>query len=404
MWRIAETRSIVLSKIGSGPRSSFFGAALGPSGTGALVRVLSGIGLLGLLGCASGGAKTEERPRPPPLVVVGKVKSQDVEVTVRAPVDLRPLAQADVGAKSIGYLDAVLVERGDRVKQGQALALVRPSDLPDQLAAARGALAQARAAVALARSNHERAERLAPKGVISEQQRDSAANSLATSEATEASALAQMAVLATRLGETRIVSPLDGVVTSRRVDPGALVGPTPGGASIIVSVARVDTLRGFLAFSERNAGGLAVGKLVRVELDALPGRLFEGKVIRVAPGFEPTARTLDAEVQLDNAQGELRPGMYGRATVVLDVHPGRPVVPVEAVRLSGGKRSVFVVKGDRVERRAIQTGVDGELWFEVLSGLQAGETIVTSGLEGLADGSAVRSTSKERPAAPAPAK
>ena len=110
------------------------------------------------------------KPRPPPLVVVSKVETRDVPVEVRAPVDLRPLAQSEVGSKTLGYLDAVLVDRGDKVKRGQAVALVRPSDLPDQLVSARGAQSQAESSAALARKNFERAQSLAPRGIVSQQE------------------------------------------------------------------------------------------------------------------------------------------------------------------------------------------------------------------------------------------
>src|SRR5204862_6104890 len=124
--------------------------------------------LLLILGAAcTKGAGDTARTRPPPLVAVARVSVRDVEETVRAPVDLRPLLQADVGAKTLGYLDAVLVDRGDRVTRGQLLALVRPSDLPDQLAAARSTLAQAQSSTALARTNYERAKQLAPEAVVS---------------------------------------------------------------------------------------------------------------------------------------------------------------------------------------------------------------------------------------------
>src|SRR4051812_7576262 len=86
---------------------------------------------LALAGCPSGGPSQQGSKRPPPLVAVAKVEVRDVPVEVRAPVDLRPLQQADVGSKVLGYLDAVLVDRGDHVKKGQPVALVRPSDLPD---------------------------------------------------------------------------------------------------------------------------------------------------------------------------------------------------------------------------------------------------------------------------------
>src|SRR5260370_24255649 len=115
------------------------------------------------LSCSS--KDTVSRGRPPPIVTVQRAQRRDVPVEIHAPVDLRPLEQAEVGAKTLGYLDAVFVDRGDLVKKGQLLALVRPSDLPAQLSAARSALAQAQAAAGLARANSEGAKELARNGM-----------------------------------------------------------------------------------------------------------------------------------------------------------------------------------------------------------------------------------------------
>ena len=328
--------------------------------------------------------------RPPPLVSVSKVEARDVPVEVRAPVDLRPLIQADVGSKTLGYLDAVLVDRGDRVTRGQLLALVRPSDLPDQLAAARSTLAQAQSSTALARTNYDRAKQLAPEAVVSQQELQQAQSQFATAEAAQQTAQSQIAALAVRLGETRIASPLTGVVVQRRLDPGSLVGPPGGGA--IITVARVDTLRVFITVNEHELAGVRVGKDAHVEVDALPGRRFSGKVVRLAPTLDPGTRTLDAEVQLDNRAGELYPGMYGRGAIVVETHPQMAVVPVGAVVLSNREAFAFVVEhgGDVVHRRALTLGVDGGDWFEVKTGLKAGEEVVVAGSEALSEGMKVR--------------
>jgi RND family efflux transporter MFP subunit len=341
------------------------------------------------LAACNGAKRAGKAPaRLPPLVVVSKVVTRDVPVEVRAPVDLRPLEQADVGSKALGYLDAVLVDRGDHVKRGQILALVRPSDLPDQLAAARGSLAPMQSQAALARTNLDRARSLAPAAVVSQQELQQAESQVATAEAAQQAAQAQIAAVAVRLGETRITSPLTGVVTQRRLDPGTLVGPPGGGA--IVTVARTDVLRVFIGVNERDLAGLAVGQDAHVEVDALRGRTFAGKVVRLSPTLDPGTRTLDAEVQLPNAQGELRPGMYGRGAIITAVHRGALVVSVGAVTLVEGQPFVFVLDGQTVRRRAITTGVDGGEWFEVTSGLSAGQEVVTAGTEGLADAMAVR--------------
>src|SRR5437867_7426010 len=108
--------------------------------------VLAWVSLVVAAGCSRGaGQSGAGRRLPPPLVAATHVVATDVPVEIRAPVDLRPLESSDVGSKVLGYLDAVLVDRGDRVRRGQLLAIVRPSDLPDQLAAQRSALAQTEA-------------------------------------------------------------------------------------------------------------------------------------------------------------------------------------------------------------------------------------------------------------------
>ncbi|MEP6652550.1 MAG: efflux RND transporter periplasmic adaptor subunit [Myxococcales bacterium] len=339
------------------------------------------------LSCARDPASTS-KVRPPPLVVVTSLARKDVPVEVRAPVDLRPMVQADVGSKTLGVLDAVLVDRGDKVKKGQLLALVRPSDLPDQLTAARSTLSQTQSVAALARTDLDRAQALAPRAVVSQQELQQASARYAQAQAAEDSARAQIGALAVRLGETRIVSPMTGVVVQRRLDPGALVGPPGGG--LIVTLARVDVLRVFISVNEREIAGLALGQDAHVEVDALPGRSFKGQVVRLAPTLDPGTRTLDAEIQLDNRDGLLRPGMYGRGSIVLGVHAGAMVVPVGAIQVSDNKAFVFAVQGDVVHRRAIRTGVDGGEWLEVTDGLTAGDQVVTVGIDTLAEGMKIR--------------
>lgn len=320
------------------------------------------------------GEKQVARARPPPSVTATAVQVRDVPVEIRAPVDLRPLVQADVGAKTLGYLDAVLVDRGDRVRKGQLLALVRPSDLPDQLEAAR-------VAYDLAKTNRERAEKLAPSGVVSQQE-------LQAAEAQFQSGAANLAALGVRLGETKITSPLEGVVSARRLDPGALVGPTAQTGSIL-TVQNTDVLRVFLPVNERDVADLAVGQDATVELDAMRGKRYTGKVVRISPAFDPVTRTLDAEVHIKNP-GELRTGMYGRGYITTAVHKDAVVVPAGAIQISNDKAYVFVLQGDKVKRTEIRTGVDGGNWLEVTGGLSRGDQIITAGADVLSDGSQVR--------------
>jgi RND family efflux transporter MFP subunit len=406
------------------------------------VKPLHALLLLSVATVACKAAPPPQRQRPPPAVTSALVAARDVPVEIRSPVDLRPLQQADVGAKTIGWLDAVLVDRGDRVKRGQLLAVVRPSDLPDQLTSARGTLAQLQAQATLARANRDRGLQLAPTGFVSQQDLQQQQAAVESAEAALAAAQANVGVLAVRLGETRIEAPIDGYVSVRRLDPGALVGPASGNSSIL-TIQRMDVLRVFVPVNERDVERLRVGQDAHLELDALPGRSIPGKVVRISPSLDFVSRTVDAEVQIQNADGLLRPGMYGRAAIVTDVHRGAVVVPVTSLQITNAKYYAFVVgpaetpsgapaaggkpdmaqagtgaapagavadppggkkakggpaqggaplpgKVARVHRVPVEVGVDGGDWLEVTQGLKPGEEVVTAGMDVLSDGMPVR--------------
>ncbi|HMA97023.1 MAG TPA: efflux RND transporter periplasmic adaptor subunit, partial [Polyangiaceae bacterium] len=325
--------------------------------------------------------------RPPPTVVTAPVLVRDVPVEVEAPVDLKPIEQVEVGSKVLGYLDAVLVDRGDHVKRGQPVALVRPSDLPGQVAAARGSIAQIEANAALAKMNYARAQKLKPAGVMSDQELEQSAAAVASTEAAEAAARAQLQALAARLGETQITSPIDGFVANRRLDPGALVGPTSTGGAI-ATIMRVDRLRAFVNVNERFAMSIRVGMPARIELDAAEGFEIKGEVVRLSPAIDPNTRTMEAEVQVANPDGRLRPGLYGRAFIEIARRKGATVVPVSAVQINARGQSVFVVEGDQVAQRAVTIGteVDRGRALEVTSGLNTSDQVVIAGADGLSNG------------------
>ena len=152
-------------------------------------------------------------------------------------------------------------------------------------------------------------------------------------------------------------------------------------------------LRVFVPVNEREVAQLRLGEDAHVEVDALPGQSFRGKVVRLSPSFDPGARTLDAEVHLPNPGGVLRPGMYGRASIVTGIHRSSVVIPAATIQISNGKPYAFVLDGaappqdpklpaalpaeekgqpqplvSKVRRVLLQTGVDGGDWMEMPRG------------------------------------
>ncbi len=351
------------------------------------LRLVGTLALALAVACQGGAKPPASKGRPPPLVTVQKVRQLDIAIERRGLADLRPVEQVDVAAKSLGYVETILVDRGDHVTKGQLLALVRPSDLPDQLAAARAAVEQSRSAAALARSNQDRAEQQAGLGLIARQQLEQSQLNRQTAEGSLAVTGAQLAALGVKLGETRLLAPIDGIVSLRHVDPGALVGPPGGGA--VLTLVRVDRLRALVSLSEPAALGVVTGLTARLELDALPQLKLEGKVVRVSPVVDPTTRSVTAEVLVDNPEGRLKAGLYAHAYIAVGHHPGALVVPHSAVLMSSKGSSVFAVgPGGRVARRVVKLGESLERGesVEILRGLAAGDEVVVAGAEGLSEG------------------
>lgn len=361
------------------------------------------LALLALVaGC--GPAAPPPRKRPPPLVRAERPQIRDVEVTLNYSVDVKPIEQAELQSKVAGYVQRVLVDRGDKVTKGQLLATVRPSDLPEQVNQAREQVGQAEASFNLASENARRARELFQRGLIAKAELDNAEAQLAVAQAARGASRAGLGVVSTRLAETDIVAPFTGWVTRRYLDPGALVSPGPT-AQAILQLMRVDTLRVFVDVLEKDVASIRRGLAARVTVDALPGKTFPGVVARFAPALDPATRTLQAEVVIQNPKDErgehvLKPGMYGHVAIAVGVHPKAIVLPVDAVVTEEEARSVFIVdraaKPAKAKRVAVKVGFDGGDWFEIASGLNGDEEVVLTGIDLISDGAAINVTGAEK--------
>ena len=309
-----------------------------------------------LTGCKRASSAGEAKQRPAPSVVVrqgGRPRRAGRGARARrsaaARAGRRRLEDARLRRRGAGR-PRRRGEEGPAPRAGAAQRSARPALRRAQQ------LGQTKASAALARTNHERAEQARAVGRGHPAGAAAATAALASAEAAEASQQAQIAGMAMRLGETRITRP--STASSRR------------GASIPArwSARRRRRHRSPWCAStgcacssplnERDAVGISVGKDAHVELDALPGRDFTGKVVRVAP----VVRSTDAHARRRGparqrvgraAPGHVRPRRHPQSGP-----PDAPVVPVSAVRTSSGKSYVFVLRDTRVEERAITTGVE----------------------------------------------
>ncbi|WP_051378137.1 efflux RND transporter periplasmic adaptor subunit [Derxia gummosa] len=296
---------------------------------------------------------------------------------LNARVALDETRTARVSAAIAGRVTQIGADLGGSVKAGQALAVI---DAPD-LGSARADLAKARSDENRKRLDRERAERLFEAGVIAKRDLESA-----VADHEQARAESRRAELrAANLGaagagdgeQYTLRSPVAGVVTDRRINPGQEVRPDLPDA--LFTVSDLGRLWIVADLPERDIARAHVGGRAVVEADAWPGVRFDAKVERISPVLDPATRRIRIIASVGNADGRLRPEMFARLMLVGDGSSTAIRLPATAVVTEGLYAHVFVDDGSRLVRRRVEVALrDGDnVW--ITSGINAGEHVVTEG-------------------------
>jgi len=154
-------------------------------------------------------------------------------------------------------------------------------------------------------------------------------------------------------------------------------------------VVRINPLRAQLTVPEQFISAVAVGQPITFEVDAYPGRPFEGTIRYVSPTLQADQRALTVEANVPNPGNELKPGLFATARIQQPKQTLAILVPATAVQTAAGTSRVWVVNGDRVEERVVTIGPPLDTLVEVTTGLKAGERVATANVAQLADGMAV---------------
>jgi RND family efflux transporter MFP subunit len=194
-------------------------------------------------------------------------------------------------------------------------------------------------------------------------------------------------------GYTRLSAPFDGVVTERLADPGGFVqnaGTNQAAAKPVLKVVRDQVLRVLVPVPEASIPKVRIGQAAAVAVDAFPKEVFRGTVSRFAGALDPRSRTMLTEVDLPNPERRLKPGMYARVTLNLEIHHNALSVPSETVMGPEDKRFVYTVVNGHAHRTPVMVGVDDAKMVEITSGLTPGAQVVLVGRDTLVDGAAVK--------------
>jgi RND family efflux transporter MFP subunit len=326
-----------------------------------------------------------------PRVTVVAARPSPGTVTRVLPGNAQPLLDAAVYARTTGYLKARHVDIGDRVEQGQLLAVISAPDIDDQLAMAKANLAQAKANLPLVEANLELAkvtldrDRRSGREAIALLQIDQDRATLATTAAQVAATRATIQVNEASVqrytdlqGFQKITAPFKGVITARNVDPGDLISAdSPNTAREMFHLMRTDVLRVFANVPQVFATGIKVGQEAIVFRRQDPRTEFRGKVTRTADALDASTRTLLTEVQVPNPDNALRAGMYLQVKFVFDRPVTTVLIPAAALATRTAAPRVAVLDDrHRVGYRTVELGRDYGAEIEVIAGLKPGESVV----------------------------
>ena len=339
-----------------------------------------------LLALAACGEEAVEKREFLPSVSVAEVVSVDLAQEIRASGDLRARFHTAIAAEVEGRITNISIEEGSQVEKGAVVLEIDPARRKLDVGAARARLAQARAQYTKDKSQAERLRKLRSQNVASEQQLEEAETALVLARSAIEAERAALGVAQRALADASVSAPFAGHVAKREVQLGEFVQP----GHPLFEIVALDRLEVVFNLPELDTQRVAVGQKVSLEVGAFRDRRFEGVVTFVSPTVDPDTRTLRIKAEVDNADAALRPGLFARVSLGIDRRDGVKMVPVEAVtRRSEGAFVYRLGAEDRVERVAIETGVqDGEL-LEVLGELEVGDRIVRRGHAGLTDGATV---------------
>jgi RND family efflux transporter MFP subunit len=335
-----------------------------------------------------------------PAVRVSRVGSTAAPRTLDLPGSTEAFDWATVYARATGYISTRNVDIGSKVHAGDVLAVIAAPDLDQQLVQARAQLTQLEAAVVQARANmdlaqvtNQRTQVLVVQGWQTKQQGDvdrltyQAQNAaLQVADANVKAGQAQVSRLEELTGFEKVVAPFDGIITQRHVDVGSLVTADVSSGTQLFDIAHSDVLRIQIFVPQDAVFGLKDGAMAEVRVPELPGRVFHGTVARNANALQAGTRTRLTEVDVENSDGTLFPGLY--CTVRLFIQRLQPVIsiPSQAVIFNKNGLSAAVYEDGRVEMRHLDVLVDNGAELEVRAGLNPNDEVILNPPLNIAEG------------------
>jgi RND family efflux transporter MFP subunit len=374
---------------------------------------VSALLMITAIGCDSAtsdkAASTTAPPAPnaPTTVSTVAIVSRRLQTTIVLPAQLTPYEQVDIYPKVTGFVETVNVDRGSHVQRGHVLVKLTAPELVSQRSQAEAAVraAQSQLATTQAKLTSDNGtylhmiEAAKTPGVLAENDVAVAGQTVAADKslvdaAEQNISAAKEALRSVSQTESylTITSPFDGVVTTRNLHPGALIGPASGagGAQPILQIVNDKRLRLVVPIPEAQVGDIKTGRLVSFTVPAYPGQTFQSPIQRISREVDEKSRTMPVELDVINRDGRLSPGSF--TSVAWPLERGYPTLFVPSTAVTSDQQHTFVIRvsNGKAEWVTVQTGqtVNGEI--EVYGNLAAGDEVVKTASDAIHSGDPVR--------------
>lgn len=307
------------------------------------------------------------------------------------PGTVQAYIEAPVYARTSGYLKDWHTDIGSQVKRGQVLGEIETPEVDQQLRQAQADLATARANESLSNSTNVRWKGLLATESVSRQDADEKAGDAAAKKAAADSAAANVARLSELESFKRVVAPFDGVITTRNTDIGALINAGQSTGTELFRIADTHKLRIYVQVPEAYAAATTPGLEAELHFAEQPRKVYAAKTVRTSNALDPTLRTLQVELELDNAKGEVFPGAYTEVHFRLPASAETLRLPANTLLFRAAGLQVATVDSQkRVQLKSIVVGRDFGNTVEILSGLEPDAVVILNPPDSLTDGALVR--------------
>lgn len=332
---------------------------------------------------------SQKKNRPPQTVEISQPERGDITSELSFSGDILAVQQTNIYSRVTGNIQKIFVDIGDYVNTGKLLALIDQSTFVQTVKQTEGLLNQAKATLENNKVNYERLLTLFEKGLASKGDLDNAETQVKVSEAQVQTAEANYSNAKLQLGYCSITAPFSGYITKRFLDQGSLV--SSGTSNSIFILSNIGKLKIMVNVLEKDIPLLDNVRDVMIKTDAYPNEVFNGKFRKMSQSVDLSTRTMPVEINIDNDNNMLKPGMFARVELVLDKHYNVITLPLQCVLKDDNGRYVYMISEESTAvKKYVQTGLESNNKIEIISGLSETDKIVSVGQELIKENSKVK--------------